>query len=195
MQLYVDGALVSTSGNTAAQDYAGYWRVGGDSGWEGDAYWRGSVDEVAVYPMTLTAQQVGGAPRPRHARDRQHRSDRGASRASRHALSVGFDGTTSSDVEGPIASYAWNFGDGADRHRAPPRRTSSRTAARINVTLTVARREQAPPARSRSPWRSLGANVLPTSSFTASVTHLRATFDASASSDIDGRSSATLGVR
>ena len=33
MKLYVDGALVGTNGQTDAQDYTGYWRVGGDNTW------------------------------------------------------------------------------------------------------------------------------------------------------------------
>ena len=33
MKLYIDGKLVGTNGQTDAQDYAGYWRVGGDNHW------------------------------------------------------------------------------------------------------------------------------------------------------------------
>ena len=30
MKLYVDGQLAGTNPQTQAQDYSGYWRVGGD---------------------------------------------------------------------------------------------------------------------------------------------------------------------
>ena len=35
MKLYVDNTLVGTNAQTGAQDYSGYWRVGGDNTWGG----------------------------------------------------------------------------------------------------------------------------------------------------------------
>jgi len=64
MALYVDGAVVGTSANTASQHYNGYWRAGGDSvggAWPSapsSAYFTGTLDEVAIYQSALTAQQV-----------------------------------------------------------------------------------------------------------------------------------------
>ncbi len=50
MVLYVDGQVVATNPQTAAQAYTGYWRVGGDSDWGGDSpYFAGTIDEVAVW--------------------------------------------------------------------------------------------------------------------------------------------------
>ncbi|MDI5964409.1 LamG domain-containing protein [Streptantibioticus silvisoli] len=63
MKLYVDGAAVASNGVSANRSYTGYWRVGGDnlSGWPqaptGD-FFRGGVDEAAVYSTELTAAQV-----------------------------------------------------------------------------------------------------------------------------------------
>ncbi len=113
MQLYIDGVLASSSANTQAQPYDGYWRVGGDTSWEGDFFWRGSLDEFAVYPAPLSAQQVedhfdlgtnGFVDEPPTAEFSSVVTDQ----------TVAFDGTLSSDLDGPIASYAWNFGDGAN---------------------------------------------------------------------------------
>ncbi len=75
MTMYVDGQLVGTNSNTAVQNYAGYWRVGGDNlnGWNLDpwgsnsqgttepaSYWfNGDIADVAVYPTALSAAQVG----------------------------------------------------------------------------------------------------------------------------------------
>ena len=67
MTLYVDGAKVA--GNTAVTSSAafarGYWRVGGDtlnaSTWSNAStspFWRGTVDETAVYPTALSATAV-----------------------------------------------------------------------------------------------------------------------------------------
>ena len=74
MALYVDGQLVGTNSNTTVQNYAGYWRVGGDNlnGWNLDEwgansqgftepnsyYFNGDMADVAVYPTALSAAQV-----------------------------------------------------------------------------------------------------------------------------------------
>jgi hypothetical protein len=63
MALYVDGARVASGTNTVAQAYNGYWRVGGDNLnlWPSrptSDYFKGTVDEAAVYPTALSAAQV-----------------------------------------------------------------------------------------------------------------------------------------
>jgi hypothetical protein len=63
MVLYVDGARVASSPNTAAQAYNGFWRIGGDSlvNWPSrptSDYFKGTIDEAAVYPTALTASRV-----------------------------------------------------------------------------------------------------------------------------------------
>lgn len=64
MALYVDGALAASDPAVVrAQPYAGYWRVGGDNlgGWPSQpssGYLAGDVDEVAVYPGELAADEV-----------------------------------------------------------------------------------------------------------------------------------------
>lgn len=64
--LYVDGAPVgSTSGGQTAltSPRQGTWDVAFDSsaGWTGEptsSYWKGSLDEVAIYNGTLTAARI-----------------------------------------------------------------------------------------------------------------------------------------
>jgi len=64
IKLYVDGQLRAANPFvTDSQDYAGYWRTGGDNlnGWPqqpGSQYFAGSIDESAVYPTVLSAQQI-----------------------------------------------------------------------------------------------------------------------------------------
>ena len=59
MQLFVDGKRVAQRvDTTSAQQYSGYWRIGGDSAWGGDNYFDGSIDDVAVYANPLSVQQV-----------------------------------------------------------------------------------------------------------------------------------------
>ena len=65
-RLYVDGALVaSNAANTTAQVFTGYWHLGfgGEAqGWglpaSFNAYWPGSLQNIAVIPGQLTAAQV-----------------------------------------------------------------------------------------------------------------------------------------
>lgn len=62
--LYVDGVKVAQDSSVrSAQGYTGWWRVGGDSlaGWPGAVssnYFKGTIDEVSIYPSALTPQQV-----------------------------------------------------------------------------------------------------------------------------------------
>ena len=52
-------------------------------------------------------------------------------------LDVTVDGTTSSDSDGTIASYAWTFGDGGTANGATPAKHSYAAAGTYNITLTV----------------------------------------------------------
>jgi large repetitive protein len=63
MALYVDGVRAGRNSVTSSQDYSGYWRVGGDNlnGWPNQPssnFFGGTLDETAVYPTVLTANQV-----------------------------------------------------------------------------------------------------------------------------------------
>ncbi|MWA04176.1 PKD domain-containing protein [Actinomadura sp. LD22] len=142
MKLYVDGAQVAADGGvTSAQSYAGYWRIGGDnlSGWPdrpSSDYLNGTIDEAAVYPRALTAGQVAlhhglgtGAVQP-------NRPPSAAFTASCDSLACSFDGSASSDPDGTVAGYAWDFGDGTTGTGAKPSHTYT-SAGEHTVTLTV----------------------------------------------------------
>ncbi|RIJ51508.1 PKD domain-containing protein [Clavibacter lycopersici] len=59
MQFFVDGARAGyRSDTTSAQDYKGYWRIGGDNSWDGGQFFAGAIDDVAIYPSVLDRQQV-----------------------------------------------------------------------------------------------------------------------------------------
>ncbi len=61
MVLYVDGVRVGQRSDvTAAEDYVGTWRIGGDTlaGWGSGGWFNGAIDEVSVYPTVLSVQQV-----------------------------------------------------------------------------------------------------------------------------------------
>jgi PKD repeat protein len=142
MVLYVDGAQVASNPQTSAQDYGGYWRVGGDNlnGWPmqpSSGYFNGAIDEVAIYPTQLTATQVqahwtrtGLTPPP------PNQLPTAAFTSSCTALGCTFDGSGSADPDGSIASYAWTYGDG-DTGSGPQPSHTYPFAGDFTVTLAV----------------------------------------------------------
>lgn len=147
MRLYVDGAQVAERVDTVQAEYrtAGYWRVGGDSlgGWPSaplSSNFSGALDEVAVYNSALSSDAVQAhwqrgqgvvANQPPVAAFTETVTD----------LAVAFDGSTSTDADGTVVSYEWNFGDdatGATTTGPDARMNHTYTAAgTYNVTLTV----------------------------------------------------------
>jgi len=61
----------------------------------------------------------------------------GVDKSSNEGASVSFDGTASSDVEGAVASYAWNFGDGSTAATGATPSHVFRNNGVYTVTLTV----------------------------------------------------------
>ena len=112
MKLYVDGQLVASNAVTGAQNYTGYWRVGGDRSWNSTSnYFNGTIDEVAVYPTVLSAQRVAQHYKAT-GRTLPNLAPTAAFTATPAGLTASVDAATSTDPDGTIASYAWNFGDG-----------------------------------------------------------------------------------
>ena len=188
MNLYVDGLLVGSNPQVSAQQYTGYWRVGGDSlsSWASrptSDWFAGSLDEPAVYPRVLTAAQV-----------RSHYLAGGGSltnvlptaafTSSPTDLTVAFDSSGSTDPDGTIASYAWNFGDGGTSTAANPNHTYPATGT-YTVTLTVTD-DRGGIATVSHDVSVLAVNVVPTAAFTSTVDFLDVDFDSSGSSDSDG---------
>ncbi|WP_298862254.1 PKD domain-containing protein [uncultured Microbacterium sp.] len=59
MSLYVDGVRVAQRTDVySGQYYYGYWRVGGDSTWGGNTYFKGYLEDVAVYDSVLSPQSI-----------------------------------------------------------------------------------------------------------------------------------------
>ena len=137
LKLYVDGKLVGTNPQTAAQAYTGYWRVGGDTHWgDADSWWiDAQIDEVAVYSKVLGIADVqdhfaaGGG-------NVQNLAPTASFTKSLKGLQLTVDGTGSSDPDGAIASYAWNFGDGTTSTEAKPVHTYAAPGS-YSVSLTV----------------------------------------------------------
>jgi len=185
MKLYVDGALRGTNPQTAAQDYSGYWRVGGDSDWGGSsAYLNGSIAEVAVYSSVLSAStvaahhEVGVTGMPANA------APTAAFTSSMDKLTASVDGSTSSDTDGTIASYSWNFGDGTPAVSGATATHTYAAAGTYDATLTVTDDRGAQGTVTHQ--LTAVANEAPVAAFTASPDKLKVSADGSGSSDPDG---------
>ncbi len=92
-----------------------------------------------------------------------------------------FDGGGSTDPNGAIISYSWQFGDGTTGAGAAPTHTYL-TGGHYVVTLTVTDQE----GLTSSTSRRVDANTGPVASFTVACTGPICTLDASGSTDPDG---------
>ncbi|MDN3444169.1 PKD domain-containing protein [Microbacterium sp. APC 3901] len=185
MRLYVDGALVGQNPNTSAQSYSGYWHVGGDVTWgPGGNEFAGTIDEVAVYSSVLSPAAVAdhyslgseGAPANKLP------SADFTSQVSK--LKVDVDGSASTDEDGTIASYDWNWGDDSAHGVGATATHTYAEAGTYEVTLTVTD-DRAGTAQKTASVVTV-ANVPPTAAFTSSVTPLKVAVDAATSVDPDG---------
>ena len=196
MRLYVDGELVGTNGQTDAQDYTGYWRIGGDNHWgRCSPFLDGTLDEAAVFATRADRGQVanlyslGSAPAANQA-------PVAAFTLTVTNLTASFDGSGSADADGTIASYAWDFGDGSTGTGVSPTHPYA-TAGTYTVTLTVTDNDGATGTISHSVTVAAPANQLPQCGLHAQREQsARRRSTAPASTDPDGTiASLCLGLR
>src|SRR5690606_9502066 len=82
-------------------------------------------------------------------------------------LSINFDASLSSDTDGSIVSYAWNFGDGSTASGQATSHTFSNVGT-YTVRLTVTDDEGASASTTRQIQATETANTKPTASFSRS---------------------------
>ena len=191
MELFVDGAKVASNPSAyGAIEYNAYWRVGGDGlvGWPSrpsSDYFAGTIDEVAVYSQPLTQSRISahwslsgwGAPLPNQAPTASFTTNA-------KKLAVSFNGAGSSDPDGSIVSYAWNFGDGTVGSGATATHTFADEGT-FTPRLTVTDDDGAT-AEFATPITVTNPNSAPIAAFSAATSDLSATFDASTANDPDG---------
>jgi PKD repeat protein len=185
MKLYVDSVLRATNAATGAQNFTGYWRVGGDPTWGGTStnYVKATIDEVAVYASTLSADAVD-----RHyaasGRQLPNKLPTAAFTHTESYLDLTADASSSSDKDGTITSYAWNFGDGTSGTGVNPHHSYA-AAGTYTVTLTVTD-DRGGTATTSQPV-AVVANQPPTASFTHTESFLDLSVNGSGSTDTDGQ--------
>lgn len=184
MAMYVDGVLVGTNPQTSAQAYNGYWRVGGDTTWGSSSpFLAGSYDETAVYSRALTASDAAQHYSAGTTGQTPNIAPTAQFTYSLDHLKASFQGSSSSDVDGTIASYAWDFGDGETSTSAEPTHTYA-SSGDFTVKLTVTDDDGA--TNTTQMPITVVANVPPTAQASWSATGLDATFSSSGSGDSDG---------
>ncbi len=193
MTLYVDGVLVGSRSDTVSTQFTSpFWRIGGDqmSGWPSNpttTYFNGDIDQVAVYPEVLTQAKVQAHYALRTGGGATNVAPVAAFTSSTNNLVASLDGSASTDSDGTVASYAWDFGDTTTGTGATPSHTYA-SAGTYAVKLTVTDNDGATGTVTKNVVVSAAppANVAPKAAFTSSTTNLVAALDGSGSTDSDG---------
>lgn len=185
MKLYVDGGLQGTNPQTSAEPYNGFWRVGGDRVWGGSssAWFAGDIDEAAVYSRALTQAEVNehysivGEANQDPVADFANTND---------GLSVAFDASASSDADGSLTTYSWDFGDGETAEvETQGVAHAYAQAGTYTVRLTVTD-DRGGSATTTRQVQVKAVNVPPVAAISSDQTGLKVTLDAVNSQDPDG---------
>lgn len=184
MKLFVDQDLVGSNTQANPRDFAGYWRIGGDNagGASASNWFDGVLDEVAIYDRALLASEVtqhftkGGGQLPNQAPTADFSSDV-------DDLAVAFDAGASSDPDGSLVSYDWDFGDGATgTGKNANHEYASGDTYSVTLTVTDDRGDSATKTRDVT----VAANEGPTAQFSSQASDLDVSVDAGGSTDPDG---------
>ena len=141
MELFVDGSRVADRPDAkGGRSYNGNWRIGGETltgrpKRPTSDYFNGVIDDVSVYPNVLSAARLAA-----HYAAGTQPAPNDAPTASFTAASDGktatFDASASTDPDGTISSYSWDFGDGESGSGATVEHEYAE-AGTYSVTLTV----------------------------------------------------------
>ncbi len=185
-KLYVDGELVASNSQQGAENYTGYWRVGGDNPWrapQGDFH--GQLDEAAVYSTVLSAETIKSHFDTGKTGVAPNQAPTASFTSTPVNLDASFDASKSADADGTIASYAWDFGDGQTGTGVTPTHTYA-TPGTYTVTLTVTDDKGATGTAQAQVTATEKPNAAPTAAISSTATYLAASFDGTGSKDSDG---------
>jgi PKD repeat protein len=101
------------------------------------------------------------------------------------ALTCGFDASASTDSDGTIQHYTWDFGDGSSGTGVTAQHSYTQSGT-YTVLLVVADDNGAEASTTQAVPVAASPNAPPTASFTATCSGLNCSFDATESADSDG---------
>jgi PKD repeat protein len=185
----VNGSGSSDSDGTIAS-YA--WNFG-DGGTATGATASHTYTTAGTYTITLTVTDDDGATNSTTrsvtvtAATTPNQAPTAAFTSTCTNLACTVNGSGSTDSDGTIASYAWNFGDNGTATGATASHTYT-TAGTYTITLTVTDDDGATNTVTHSVTVTAATtpNQAPTAAFTPSCTNLGCTVNGSASTDSDG---------
>lgn len=185
MKLYVDGALVASNSQTQAQNVNGYWKVGAERSWTAQPYFAGTLDEASVYLRVLSEPDVVKLYQAGSGSKGVKKAPIALFSSSGQNLQLNFDASASSDPDGSVASYAWDFGDGTTATGVKTEHSYEKPG-NYQVRLTVIDNDGLSSTTLQTVSAIGAPNVAPIAKFSTITKNLTATFNASASSDPDG---------
>ena len=204
MALYVDGTRVGfdplTKTGLQFNSRVGYWRIGGDPlssaypNRPSSNYLAGQIDEVATYPVALTAEQIANHYQLGANGVAPNELPSASFTSSVNTLTATFDASGSSDPDGTLVGYAWNFGNGTTGTGVNPSVTYA-AAGTYPISLTVTDNRGGKATATGSVTVARAANVKPTAAFTFDSTDLTLSVDGSTSSDPTAPSRLRVGLR
>ena len=187
MALYVDGQLVGENTSKLPSPYVGYWRVGGDSvgSLATSNYFAGLVDEVVIHGRVLDAEEIAQRYIDGSGLVPNEVPVAGFS-FTPSDLSVAFDGSLSTDSDGTVVGWAWQFGDGETATTQKPSHVYAE-AGSYQVKLTVTDDDGGTDSITKSVTVTLPVpNEVPVAGFSFTPSDLSVAFDGSLSTDSDG---------
>ncbi len=185
MQLFVDGVAVASDPNSNSSATTGFWRVGYDGSWGGNTNYsiNGSIDEAAVYSRALSLAEIkarfrkGGGTVPNAAPAPSF------TQSVTGGLNASFSGVGSTDSDGSIVSYSWNFGDGSAAVTTPTANHQYAASGTYQVTLTVTDNDGTSAAATQA---ISVTNGLPTADYATTTDFMTVNVDGTNSADTDG---------
>ena len=190
MKLYVDGQVQGARSDLTHGQHLnmGWWRLGGDtvSGWPNagtNGFFNGSVDEVAIYKKELSPAEVADHYAKGAATQVGNLIPAASFTTAVNGFDLDVDGSASSDADGTIVSYAWDFGDGTPEvSGANPAPHTYATSGTKTVKLTVTDDQ----GGVGTATKQVLINTAPTANFTATpgaTNPAQVTFNGTSSTD------------
>ncbi|QRQ79986.1 LamG domain-containing protein [Glutamicibacter protophormiae] len=182
MKLYVDGALRASNPESGAEPFNGYWRVGGDRVWGGanSSWFNGDIDEAAVYSRALSQTEINehyalvGAPNQAPTADFS---------VDANGLEVAFDASSSTDPDGSLLDYAWDFGDGEQQSTSTEGITHQYASAGTYTVKLIVTDDRGATAQSIQDVSVQDVNQPPVAVMSLTQNGLKVTVDGTGSTD------------